>query len=375
MCKGLCGKCKRKKALQDAGHDNVHLKEDSRWASYNNAGLCGKRKRKKALQGVGHDNGRLKEDSRWASYNYAGRIIFSLFTVNLIAILILLRGKCGLSACTALYLMAMAVGDLMVIITEVILRRFRYYYYPTCFLDLTPACTVINVLLRAAIDWSVWFTVMFSFDRFVAISCQKLKTKYCTKKTAAVVLATTAILLSLKNIPWYFRFKPRKIIDNVPWFCSNTKSYTTDPRWVWFTWFALVLTPLMPFAFILFLNALTVKHILVASRARKLLKVQRKGQENSDPEMVSRRKSMVLLFTISGSFILLWLLYVFYLLDVADSLLDGNAFDIFEQVAYMLRNLNCCTNTFIYLATQSVFRAQFKRILKYPVTQIIQLLN
>ncbi|GCB66591.1 hypothetical protein scyTo_0010120 [Scyliorhinus torazame] len=43
--------------------------------------------------------------------------------VNLLAIVILIRGKCGLSSCTTRYLVAMATADLLVIITEVFLWR------------------------------------------------------------------------------------------------------------------------------------------------------------------------------------------------------------------------------------------------------------
>ncbi|XP_067865111.1 probable G-protein coupled receptor 139 [Heterodontus francisci] len=189
--------------------------------------------------------------------------------VNLLAIVILSRGKCGLSTCTTRYLVAMAIMDLLLIITEIILWRIRYHYFPGSFLNITPVCSVNIVLLRAATDCSVWFTVTFTFDRFVAICCQKLKSKYCTKKTAAVVLATTCILLCSKNIPFYFRYEPGEIIDN----------FDDDSRY------------------------------------------------------------------------------------------------IIQQVGYMLHNLSCCTNTFIYVVTQSKFREQVKSAVKYPVTSIIQLMN
>ncbi|XP_072417176.1 uncharacterized protein [Chiloscyllium punctatum] len=226
--------------------------------------------------------------------------------VNVLAIVVLSQGKCGLSPCITLYLVAMAAADLLAIITNVILHRINDYYFPLNFLSITPVCSVRYVLLRAAIDCSVWFTVSFTFDRFVAICYQKLKTRYCTKKTAAVVLATTGTLLCLKNIPIYFRFKPKVIVDNVPFFCSNKRSYFTDPRWIGFRRFEKVLTPLIPFGLILFLNILTVKHIFKVSRIRKGLKCQNKALDHSDPEMGNRRKSVILLFSISGSFILLW---------------------------------------------------------------------
>ncbi|XP_067913713.1 probable G-protein coupled receptor 139 [Heterodontus francisci] len=299
--------------------------------------------------------------------------------VNLLAIVILSRGKCGLSTCTTRYLVSMAIADLMVIITEVVLYRTIYYYFPGSFLDITPVCSVNVVLLCAATDCSVWFTVTFSFDRFVAICCQKLKTKYCTEKTATVILATTCILLCLENVPMYFALEPGEIINNAPWLCYPKSSYFTEPGWVGFDWFDKVLTPLLPFALILLLNALTVRHILVASRVRKGLRGQSKGENRSDPEMESRRKSVILLFTISGSFILLWLVYVmdfiYHNIPGTDNGDYNNSKFIFRRVGLMLMNLSCCTNTFIYGATQSKFREQLKSAVKYPVTSFIQLMN
>ncbi|XP_067864850.1 probable G-protein coupled receptor 139 [Heterodontus francisci] len=299
--------------------------------------------------------------------------------VNLVAIVILSRGKCGLSTCTTRYLVAMAMADLLVIITDVMLWRNFYYYIPRTFLRITPVCSVIAVLMCAASDCSVWFTVAFSFDRFVAICCQKLKINYCTKKTAALVLATTCILLCLKNIPFYFIFEPAWIIDNIPWLCYDKPSYYTEPGWVGFDWFNTILTPLLPFVFILLLNTLTVKHIFVASRVRKGLRGQSKGENRSDPEMESRRKSAILLFSISGSFILLWLVYVidflYYSITGTNPYYHTDSFNIFRRVGVMLLNLSCCTNTFIYGVTQSKFREQVKRTVKYPVTSIIQLMN
>uniref|UniRef100_UPI00398ED346 probable G-protein coupled receptor 139 n=1 Tax=Pristiophorus japonicus TaxID=55135 RepID=UPI00398ED346 len=315
---------------------------------------------------------------------YAQRICYMIIAVigvpvNLVAIVVLSRGKCGLSTCTTRYLVAMAAADLLVVIAEVILRWINRYYFPWSFLDITPVCTVIYLLSRVSADCSVWFTVTFTFDRFVAICWQKLKTKYCTGRNAAVVLGTSCILLSAKNIPHYFTIVPGYIIDNVQWFCLSMPAYYTEPGWLGFDWFDTVLTPLLPFAVILLLNALTVRHILVASRVRKRLRDESKGENGSDPEMESRRRSVILLFTISGSFILLWLIividFLYYIIagknpsDYSDSLYT------FAQVGFILRNLSCCTNTVIYGVTQSKFREQLKSAVKYPFTSIIKLIN
>ncbi|XP_038636258.1 probable G-protein coupled receptor 139 [Scyliorhinus canicula] len=290
--------------------------------------------------------------------------------VNLTAILVLLRGKCGLSSCSIRYMLAMASGDLMCILIEIGLRQLRFSYYPQSFLKLTPVCSVVRALENAAVDLSVWFTVMFTVDRFVAICSHKLKVTYCTNKTAVTVLATTTILLCLKNVPVYFTLQHRKLIDNVPWGCYVKKDYFTDPRWRGFAAFSIALTPMFPIALILILNAMIFRRILMGSRSRNSFKGQNKGDKQIDPEIESRRTAIILLFSISISFIILWSLYVLYLLHVIRPLLDVRDYYKFVAVAYMLRNLSCCTNTFIYAVTQPKFREELKRILKYPFTSI-----
>ncbi|XP_067864801.1 G-protein coupled estrogen receptor 1-like [Heterodontus francisci] len=257
----------------------------------------------------------------------------------------------------------MAAADLLLVITNFILFRISVYYFPRSFLNITPVCSAMVTLNRVAMNCSVWFTVTFSFDRFVAICCQKLKTKYCTGKTAAVVPAKTSILLCLKSIPYYFVFEAEQIIDNVPWGCNCKSSYYTEPGWVANNWFDTVSTPLLPFVLILLLNALTVRYILLASRVRKGLRSQSKGENHRDPEMESRRKSVILLFSISANFILLWLTNVicfFYYTIAGINPNDNESSYIFQQVGYVLMNLSCCTNTFIYGVTQSKFRKQVK---------------
>ncbi|XP_072406908.1 probable G-protein coupled receptor 139 [Chiloscyllium punctatum] len=294
--------------------------------------------------------------------------------VNVVTIVILAWRKCGLSVCSTRYLIAMAMSDLLVIIIEIILRRLNSYYFPFCFLSIVPVCSIIAVLIRAAVNCSVWFTVTFSFDRFVAICFQKLKTRYCTAKNTTVVLATTCALLCLKNVPFFFVFEPGLRTDHASWDCYIKPSYFTEPGWVRFGWFDVILNPVLPFALILLLNALTVRYILQASQLRKGLKGHRSPGNHRDPEVESRRKSVVLLFTVSGNFIILWLVIVIDFLYgefAGKQPLDyTNSEYIFHEVGVMLLNLSCCTNTFIYGVTQSKFREQLRSTVTFPLTAI-----
>ncbi|XP_048419785.2 probable G-protein coupled receptor 139 isoform X2 [Stegostoma tigrinum] len=296
--------------------------------------------------------------------------------VNLVAIVILCRGECGLSKCITHYLVAMATADFMVIVFNVILHQIAAIYWWNSLLLYTPVCRFILFLSPTAIDISVWFTVAFTFDRFVAICCQKLKSKYCSVKTATAVTITLTLVFSLKNIPWAFLYIPYVIVNDIPRGCFVSPVIYFQSQAMAFSWIEQLLTPTLPFVLILCLNILTVRHILVASQARRNLRVHNSNAENGeDHEMKNRRRSIVLLFAISGSFILLWITTVTYFLYyritsiyILSSLFSP--YETYEKTGIMLQLLSCCTNTAIYAVTQSKFRQELLCALKYPFTLI-----
>uniref|UniRef100_UPI00398EA02D probable G-protein coupled receptor 139 n=1 Tax=Pristiophorus japonicus TaxID=55135 RepID=UPI00398EA02D len=289
---------------------------------------------------------------------------------NLVAIVILSRGKCGLTKGVTLYLVAMAVADLLVIIFYFILGHLNTFYLHIVFLIYSPGCKITEVIGYVAIDSSVWLNIAFTFDRMVAICCQKLKTKYCTEKSAAIVITTVSLLSLLINIPWYFKYVPNG--------CNLTYEYLSSPVWKAYDWGDRVLTPLLPFVLILLLNTVTVRHILLASAVRRKLRAQRNGEEQHDPEMKNRRRSIILLFTISGSFILLWTTNVVVLaIRQITGMYDfwSTPFFVADLMGTMLQLLSSCTNTFIYAVTQSKFREEMRNTLKYPFTAILNFIK
>ncbi|XP_072363804.1 G-protein coupled receptor 15-like [Scyliorhinus torazame] len=301
---------------------------------------------------------------------------------NLAVIGILYRRSCGLSRCIAYYVVSMAVTDLLVIITNVILSRIAGIYFPGSFLSITPICSLHNAIIYATIDSSAWLTVAFTFDRFVAICCQKLKIKYCTEKTAAWVIGTVCTLSSLKTSFLYFIFEPLYIIGNIPWFCVIKQLFYTSAAWDAYDLFRTISMPCIPFILILFFNVLTVRHILAANRARRRLRAQSNGENQSDPEMEKRRKSIVLLFAISGSFILLYSLFFVTILYVRIAKVPyfsvpdiSESSFILEESGYMLQFLSSCINPFIYAGTQSNFRAELKNGVNYPLRLFVKLFN
>uniref|UniRef100_UPI00398E515C probable G-protein coupled receptor 139 n=1 Tax=Pristiophorus japonicus TaxID=55135 RepID=UPI00398E515C len=299
--------------------------------------------------------------------------------VNLMAIVILSRGKCGLSKCITRYLVGMACADLLVIISDPILRQIRLIYFPYSFLNITPVFSLIEVMFFSSTMVSVWLTVAFTFDRFVAICCEKLKTKYCTARTAAAIIGTVSVLSCLECAPWYFKSVPYYIIDNVSWGCQLKPSYYTSIAWTAFVLFHRILTPCVPFFLVLLLNVLTVRRILAASRVRRELRGCSNGENHKDIEMLNRRKSIALLFSITGSFILLWATQVvFYIYQRITHNYPSSFTDPLyttESVAGFLQILSSCTNMCIYVLTQTTFREELQNVVKYPINLILRLVK
>ncbi|XP_072894405.1 probable G-protein coupled receptor 139 [Hemitrygon akajei] len=284
------------------------------------------------------------------------------------AIVILSRGKCGLSKCITRYLVGMATADLLVVIVTAIMEQSNIIYSYADFLFITPICALILLLSIATMDCSVWLTVGFTFDRFVAICCQKLRERYCTERTAAAVIATVVVVSCARCVPFYFIVEPEVIINNVPWRCVFTSEYLTSPAWKGYEQFDSIFTPLLPICLILSFNVLTVRHIVLANKVRRGLR--NNGADQNDPELKNRRKSMILLFALSANFIILWFPYVVHSMNwqvqnysYKDKYLNTPVY-ILQQVGFLMQFLSTCTNTCIYTLTQRKFREELRNGVK-----------
>ncbi|XP_062895272.1 probable G-protein coupled receptor 139 [Mobula hypostoma] len=273
----------------------------------------------------------------------------------------------------------MAAADLLVVISNPLLKWTAEIYFPRSFLFITAVCRLVTWLMFASTATSVWMTVAFTVDRFVAICYEKLKTKYCTERTAAAVIGTVSVLACLETVPWAFLYGAGKIIDGVSWYCVLTPSFTNSPSWAAFEIFHRIFYPGVPFILMLLFNILTVRRILAASRARRGLRGQKSGENDKDREMENRRKSIVLLFSITGSFILLWGTTVVFSIyrRIANSyvLSVTNPRSITYQASTMLQVLSSCTNTCIYVLTQTKFREELKNAVKYPRNLIFKVMK
>ncbi|XP_043540621.1 probable G-protein coupled receptor 139 [Chiloscyllium plagiosum] len=287
-------------------------------------------------------------------------------------VLILSQGKCGLSKGITHYMIAMATGDMMVLVFNVIVSQNFKYHFPDSLLNYTSACRLSAFLQGFSIQLSIWFTIAFTFDRFVAICCNKLKGMYCTERMANVVIFIVSSLNIMVNIPLPFRYEPTHVLNNVQWGCRTVTSYLTSLAWAAHRWLSNISNMFLPIPLLLLLNTLTARHILAASRVRRALKDSSggAGEMGRDPELKSRRTSIILLFTISGCFMVLsgpiTVIHTCIRFTHITSLQVSNSLYVAIRAAFLLMCTSSCTNTCIYALTQRRFREEVKNLLKSP---------
>ncbi|XP_072884225.1 probable G-protein coupled receptor 139 [Hemitrygon akajei] len=258
----------------------------------------------------------------------------------------------------------MAVADLVVVLLAVIAQQINYIYVFSDFLLTIPVCPLALVLRLAAMDCSVWMTVAFTFDRYVAICCQKLRKGYCTNRTAMVLILAVCAGSLAKCTPFYFVVHPER--------CIPSDEYLTSSAWRAHEIFDSIMTPLLPICLIMLFNVLTARHIIAANKVRR--KLRNSSENEKDAELESRRKSIILLFAVSVNFILLWMPYVIHSVSwqtenysYADKYFSTPKY-ILQQFGYMLQMLSTCTNTCVYGLTQKKMREELKNGLKYLFT-------
>ncbi|XP_043541162.1 probable G-protein coupled receptor 139 [Chiloscyllium plagiosum] len=287
-------------------------------------------------------------------------------------VLILSQGKCGLSKGITHYMIAMATGDMMVLVFNVIVSQIFKYHFPDSLLSYTPACRLSAFLQGFSLQLSIWFTIAFTFDRFVAICCNKLKSRFCTERSANVVMFIVSALSILVNIPLPFRYEHTHVLNNVQWGCRTITAYLTSPAWAAHRWLTNISNMFLPIPLLLLLNTFTVGHILAASRVRRALKYSSygAGEMGRDPELKSRRTSIILLFTISGCFMVLsvpiTVIHICVRLTHITSFQVSNSLYVAIRAAFLLMCTSSCTSTCIYALTQRRFREVVKNLLKSP---------
>ncbi|KAM6977815.1 putative G-protein coupled receptor 139 [Aplochiton taeniatus] len=287
---------------------------------------------------------------------------------NIITFLIFWKRNCLLSKSSTFYLMAISLADTLVLVLIVVLELVVKYYQREPFWSLQPWCGLREVFNYGAYNASTWLVVVFTAERFLAIHLCRIKTKLCTSKRAFLIIGGIFLLSNLLAIPYYWSNVSVSYgvssKNQTKWRCIYTRK---GPHFVHaLVWTQTMLVYVLPFLSILTLNGLTLRQIFLSNRIHATAELT-PGYFKVKPLMLSRkRKSVVLLVTVSMSFVLLSITRSITQIILRTTHIDGidrNNYNLQINVAAdigtMLSLSNAAVNMYLYACTQAKFRQEF----------------
>ncbi|KAM4562537.1 putative G-protein coupled receptor 139 [Odontesthes bonariensis] len=282
---------------------------------------------------------------------------------NAITFLIIWRKNCMLSRSSAFYLMAISVADNLVLIFIVVLELSFKYHQKEPYWNYDPWCNLRDVFNYGAFNASTWLVVLFTVERFISIHTWKIKTKICSPRCAVWTIITTFVFSLLFAIPYYW--SNASVHENNQTLCIYKPEAPTQFIHT-LVWFQTIQAYIFPFVVILTLNGLTLRLISLSNRVH-ISAVLTSRIHKVRPLLRSRkRKSVVLLVTISMSFVLLSVTRAVtqIILRTTDMYtMDRNDYNFRINIAAdtgtMLCLSNAAINMYLYVCTQSKFRQEF----------------
>lgn len=261
---------------------------------------------------------------------------------------------------TCVYLSLMAIADTMVLLTGMIpewLEAVRI----VVFKELHEAtCKLEKFLFYTSADTAVWFLVVFTIDRFIAVCYPLKKNKFCRSSRAKISCAVVLGAATMKNVHVFFtrgaQYKETMqvngtgsssllLISNCGKPSAASENFEDFVR----PWIAFVVVSLLPFCVILLCNVCII---------RTLMSVRRLRAEHSIVSTTDKSLVQMTAMCLSASFCFLVCITPSIILLIGKpNWKNAPFYEIAKVVNNELVYVNHSVNFFLYCVTGKRFRS------------------
>ncbi len=299
----------------------------------------------------------LKRLSFWV-YAVLTNIVIVLGLIgNMLTILILTQR--AMRSSTNFYLCALAVWDSILLICTILLlslnsipnfESYGLYVYSYVVSYIYP----IGLTAQTA---TIWLTVSFTVERYIAV-CHPLKAaSMCTLTRAKIVIIGVAFGSLLYNIPRWFDYRPKELLssENVTSRIIFTRTlFSQNPLYmeVYYSWLYVPIMCIIPLLVLSVLNTFLVLAVRNSQRQRLDMNVRQSRENNVTIMLVT----VVIVFIICQvpalAYNLAW--------AINDTYTEHNfSYMVLSVVRNFLVNLNSAVNFILYCALGQKFRRIF----------------
>lgn len=301
----------------------------------------------------------LKLLSYWIDGIVTNLVVILGLVGNLLTIIIL--SQRAMRSSTNYYLCALAVWDSIVLVS-------------TCFLIGLPGANIqsytnhghayvvsyVYPLALVAQTATIWLTVSFTVERYIAV-CHPLKAaSMCTISRAKIIIAGVSFGSALYNIPRWFDFRPRVFLNpstNQTMVSIIRTRFSQNPLYlkVYFSWLYVPMMVIVPLLLLSFLNTFLILAVRRSRRQRKDMNVKQSRENNITIMLVS----VVIVFIICQVPALVYNLA--FAINNRYVEIDFG-YQVLSKIRNFLVTLNSAVNFLLYCALGQKFRRIFLHI-------------
>ncbi|KAK2149745.1 hypothetical protein LSH36_438g02034 [Paralvinella palmiformis] len=299
---------------------------------------------------------------QYYAWGVTGSIISSLGILgNVLSMAVLCHRRMRTS--TSVYLIALAIYDSLVLVSLVLCMALPTIYFRSAILEpyiaifpyIQPYAYPVALIAQTC---SIYTTVGFTVERYIAVCYPLRAVKFCTISRAQKSVIVIFLSSFVYNIPRMFEYRTVSALDpetNASYVTYDQTSLSRNPLYqhVYFIYMNIFIMLLLPFAVLTALNILLVRAVRRSSRAE--------GKQVVSSKQRNENNLTVMLISVVAVFLVCQISSIFdniFMATLEADVLNTEPFIELTCISSLMVITNSAVNFYLYC----VFGEKFRRI-------------